>query len=234
MIQLETAVASINGRQVFGPISAHLIEQRIGFIGRNGSGKSSLVRAIAGLISVEVGNLRVNGYDPAQDRTSTINDIGILFQNPDHQIIFPTVEEEIGFGLRQQGQSKAEAARGTTAILAQFGRENWAKRSIATLSQGQRHLLCLMAVLAMRPKIILLDEPFTGLDLMTRRALTAHLAKLPQSIIHVTHQTEDIADYDRVLWIDEGTLKMDGSAAEVISTYTQSASSGGQDAFTDL
>jgi biotin transport system ATP-binding protein len=234
MIQLENAVASINGRQVFGPISVHLSEQRIGCVGRNGSGKSSLVRAIAGLLPIETGTLRVNGYDPAQDRKSTINDIGILFQNPDHQIIFPTVEEEIGFGLRQQGQSKAEVSQNVSAILAQFGREDWAKRSIATLSQGQRHLLCLMAVLVMRPKAILLDEPFTGLDLATRRALTRHLSGLPQRIIHVTHQTEDIADYDRVLWIEDGAIKMDGPAEAIISAYTQDAMAGGQDAFTDL
>jgi len=145
--------------------------------------------------------------------------VGILFQNPDHQIIFPTVEEEIAFGLTQMGQSKAAAAKIVTQVLAQFGKAHWAKANVHQLSQGQRHLVCLMAVLVMAPKVIILDEPFAGLDIPTIAQLRRVLDSLDVTLVLITHQPDALDGFDRVLWLDEGRIVQDGPAGPVITAF---------------
>ncbi|MCC7322041.1 MAG: ABC transporter ATP-binding protein [Rubellimicrobium sp.] len=208
-----------DGRAVLHGLTLTLREARIGIIGRNGAGKSQLLRLIAGLAVPDRGQVRLGGIDPATDRPAAIARIGLLFQNPDHQIIFPTVEEELSFGPREAGLPRAEVALRVRATLARFGREDWLSRHVQTLSQGQRQLLCLMAVLAMEPGTILLDEPFAGLDLATTTRLHAILGALPQRLLHVTHDLGALAGYDRVIWLDEGRVAGDGAPAPVIAAY---------------
>ncbi|MEQ3624210.1 MAG: ABC transporter ATP-binding protein [Celeribacter sp.] len=210
---------SLGGRQVLSDVSLTVTEHRLGIVGRNGSGKSTLARLIAGLIAPDAGRVRINGIDVLKDRRGALRSVGILFQNPDHQIIFPTVEEELSFGLRQMGQSKRAARDIARDTLRKFDRADWAERSVATLSQGQRHLVCLMAVLAMEPAVIILDEPFSGLDIPTTRALHRHLAAIAPALIHITHDPVTIADYDRVIWIDDGRIRADGLPASVLDTF---------------
>lgn len=170
-IELAGVSLEREGRQVLEGVNLTLREPRIGIVGRNGSGKSTLLRVIAGLMEPDTGAVSVAGANMVRDRAAAIRAVGILFQNPDHQIIFPTVEEEIAFGIAQLGASRAEAQRRAGEVLAAHGRENWAACSTHALSQGQRHYLCLMAILAMEPQAILLDEPFTGLDIPVRRRM---------------------------------------------------------------
>jgi biotin transport system ATP-binding protein len=192
-----------------------------------------LLRLIAGLIPASAGQVRVGGIDPATDRRGALAQLGILFQNPDHQIIFPTVTEELAFGLRQLGHKDAEAR--ATRLLARWGRAKWANASISTLSQGQRQFLCLLAVLAMEPATILLDEPFSGLDLPMRARLGRELAGLPQRIVVITHDPAMLANYDRVVWLEQGQLRGDGSPAEVLPEYEAlMAQLGGLDADADI
>ena len=129
------------GRPVLHGISACLSARRIGIVGRNGSGKSTLARLFAGLIAPGGGSVSLNGIDPAKDRKAVLRQVGILFQNPDHQIIFPTVIEEICFGLRQLGHSKAAALQAAMRVLTDFGKPSWAEAPVTALSQGQKHLL---------------------------------------------------------------------------------------------
>ena len=199
-----------------------------------GSG-SSLARVLAGLVSPAAGQVRIAGVDVAKDRKAALRTVGILFQNPDHQIIFPTVEEEISFGLTQLGQSGTDAAQNTTAMLAQFDRTHWAKAAIHQLSQGQRQLVCLMSILAMRPKLIILDEPFAGLDIPTTLHLTRVLSQLDAHLVHITHDPQHLAGYDRVIWIDEGRVARDGAGQTVIPAFmTRMQQLGEQDDFTHL
>ena len=220
-IILDDIALSIEGRAVLAALSLTLSERRIGLIGRNGSGKTSLLRLIAGLQAPDQGRVTVGGVDMARDRAGAIRRLGILFQNPDHQIIFPTVEEEIAFGLRQLGAGRDEAVAKARAVLQAHGRADWAARSTHALSQGQRHYLCLMAVLAMGPEVILLDEPFTGLDLPTSIGLRRALDALDQQLVMVTHDPSLLAGYDRVLWLDDGRLQADGPADAVLAAYTE-------------
>ncbi|MWD27849.1 ATP-binding cassette domain-containing protein [Aquicoccus sp. SCR17] len=233
MIRLGGLVLDRGARRVLDGITLDLSERRIGLIGLNGSGKTTLARVICGLVSPDEGRVELNGIDPAKDRRGALQEVGLIFQNPDHQIIFPTVAEELAFGLRQQRHAdpEGEAAR----VLAAFGRADWAERAVATLSQGQRHLVCLMSVFAMRPSLVLLDEPFAGLDRPTTAQLHRMIAGYEGTVIHITHQLEWLEDYDRIVWIDRGRVRADGAPAEVLTRYRAATESEeGFDAFADL
>lgn len=219
MIQIQSLSCHYGDKAVLDTVTLELSEARVAIVGRNGSGKSTLAKAISGLIRPEQGRILINGVDVLKDRRAALSAVGILFQNPDHQIIFPTVEEEISFGLRQLGRSKTDAATETSNLLANFGKSDWAKRPVSTLSQGQRHLVCLMSVLAMTPAVIILDEPFSGLDIPTTRALQKRLNQQDQTLIHITHDPSVIADYDRVIWIEAGKVIADGAPDTVLPDY---------------
>lgn len=209
---------SIEGKTVLQDLALDLPVTRLAVVGRNGSGKSTLARLICGLAKPTAGRFRLNGIDVAQDRKAALTEVGILFQNPDHQIIFPSVGEEIAFGLTQLGQDKAKAADGVQHVLAQFGKTHWQEHYINTLSQGQKHLVCLMAVVAMAPKLLVLDEPFAGLDIPTKAQLARYLQHYQGNLIHISHDPADLAGYDQVLWLDQGRLRVQGGA-EVLQAY---------------
>jgi biotin transport system ATP-binding protein len=232
---LSAATLRLGGTLVLDSISLHLTEPRIGILGRNGSGKTSLLRLIAGLVGTETGTVRVEGADPFKDRKAALSALGILFQNPDHQILFPTVEEELAFGLVQQGQSRAAALARVHHALAAEGRSHWAKAAVSTLSHGQRQYLCLMAVLLMEPRTILLDEPLAGLDLPTQARLTRRFDTLPQRLVTITHDPATLTRADRVIWLEGGRIAADGPPDAVIPAFiAEMAREGERDADADL
>lgn len=225
----------MRGKVLLSDVTLALRESRIGIVGRNGSGKTTLLRLIAGLAAPTSGSVTVDGIDPARDRRAMLGRLGILFQNPDHQILFPTVAEELAFGLIQQGQDRAAAADTVRAALAAEGRAHWAEAPTATLSHGQKQWLCLMAVLLMRPATILLDEPFSGLDLPMQARLSRRLAALPQRLVTVSHDPAALADCERVVWIDGGRVMADGAAGDVLPAFrAEMVRLGGDDADADL
>ena len=234
MITLDQASVTLGGRVIIPPLTLTLSEQRIGIIGRNGSGKTTLLRLMAGLIPATSGQVRIGGIHP-DDRRALLSVLGIVFQNPDAQILFPTVAEEIAFGLRQMGQTGVQARASALSLLAADGRSHWADAPTHSLSGGQRHYLCLLSVLAMEPKTILLDEPFAGLDLPTQLRLTRRLAALPQQIITISHDTRTVAQAQRVIWLEGGKIAADGPPAKVLPSFTAAMHDwGAADADTDL
>lgn len=234
-IEIQSASVRLGGRLVLDGLNLTLSEARIGILGRNGSGKTTLLRLLAGLIAPDAGRVLVDGANPFTDRKAALSALGILFQNPDHQILFPTVEEELAFGLTQQGIGRGEAAARVAALLAEERRLHWAKVAVSSLSQGQRHYLCLLSVLLMQPRTILLDEPLAGLDLPTQARLSRRFAALPQRLVTITHDPAVLADADRVLWLDAGRIVADGSPDAVLPTFTaEMARIGAQDADADL
>ena len=234
-IRLDHASVTLTGKTILHDISVTLTEPRIGIIGRNGSGKSTLLRLMAGLIAPSSGSITVEGHDPARDRRFMLTALGILFQNPDHQILFPTVAEELAFGLTQMGRAKKEAAAEVEALLAREGRAHWAGVSTQALSQGQRHYLALLSVLAMAPRILLLDEPYAGLDLPTQLRLDRRLAGLPQQLITISHDPATMRQADRVLWLEGGRIRRDGPPGEVTAEFeVEMRRLGEQDADIDL
>ena len=219
--EIEICSASVfyGKERILENLSLSIKEQRVGFIGRNGSGKTTLLRILAGLQELNNGKVLIDGTEVAKKRNEAIKKVGIIFQNPDHQIIFPTVGEELRFGLTQLGLSKNEADLKVIACLKQYDKVDWFERSISTLSQGQKHLVCLLSVLLMKPRVLLLDEPFTGIDIPTQLKLEHYLSSLKQTIIHVSHVPETFENYQRLIWMDEGIIQADGIPKTVIKKY---------------
>ncbi|MFL2795195.1 MAG: energy-coupling factor ABC transporter ATP-binding protein [Paracoccaceae bacterium] len=218
-IEICSASVFFGKERILENVSLSIREQRVGFIGRNGSGKTTLLRILAGLQELNKGKVLIDGTEVAKKRKEAIKKVGIIFQNPDHQIIFPTVGEELRFGLTQLGLNKNEADLKVIACLKKYDKVDWFERSISTLSQGQKHLVCLLSVLLMKPRVLLLDEPFTGIDIPTQLKLEHYLSSLKQTIIHVSHMPETFADYQRLIWIDEGVVQADGTPKTVIKKY---------------
>ena len=233
--ELASASVVLGGRTVLDGLTLRLTEGRIGILGRNGSGKTTLLRLLAGLIAPDAGTVRVDGVDPFRDRKATLTALGILFQNPDHQLIFPTVLEEMAFGLRQRGQSRAEAEDAARRVLAGFGKAHWTGASVVSLSQGQKHLLCLMAVVAMAPRLLILDEPFAGLDAPTRMQLRRYLDLYQGAVLHISHDPADFAGYDAMFWLDGGRIRDAGTPDAVLAAYMNEMTRlGAEDDISDL
>ncbi|MDC0983315.1 ABC transporter ATP-binding protein [Amylibacter sp.] len=219
VINLKDVSFEFETHRVLDQINLNISEHRIGIIGVNGSGKSTLARLISGLIAPTSGSIRLNKIDVFKDRKAALKTVGIIFQNPDHQIIFPTCVEEISFGLIQQGMTRIEAEKKSKQLLLKFDKSNWSDELAHNLSQGQRHFLCLISVLAMEPDVIILDEPYAGLDLPTSIKLKNTIKKLNQQIVMITHDIEILEDFERILWIDNGKIVRDGSFENVMPDF---------------
>jgi len=218
-IEIFSASVFYGKEKILEDLSLSITEQRVGFIGRNGSGKTTLLRILAGLQELNNGKVLIDGTEVAKKRKEAIKKVGVIFQNPDHQIIFPTVGEELRFGLTQLGLSKNEADLKVIACLKQYDKVDWFEQSVSTLSQGQKHLVCLLSVLLMKPRVLLLDEPFTGIDIPTQLKLEHYLSSLKQTIIHVSHVPETFENYQRLIWMDEGIIQADGTPKTVTKKY---------------
>ena len=219
-IELDDLGYEAGGRAVLAGVTFTSSARHIGVVGRNGSGKSTLARLIAGLVAPTSGRVRVGGADLFRDRRAALASVGILFQNPEHQIIFPRVAEEIAFGPRQRGLGKAEAAASCEAVLASFDKAHWAEAPVSALSQGQKHLVCMMAVLAMRPRLLILDEPYAGLDIPTRRQLGRYLRRAGTRLFHISHEPADLEDCDELFWLDRGRIRARGAPARLLPDFT--------------
>jgi biotin transport system ATP-binding protein len=234
-VDLAAVSFDVDGQQILHDITFKTNAARVGIVGRNGSGKSTLARILAGLITPTSGVVRVNGHNLAKDRRAALAEVGILFQNPDHQIIFPTVIEEVSFGLTQTGHSDPDAAGMAQETLNQFNKSHWRDANISTLSQGQKHLVCLMSVVAMAPKLLILDEPFAGLDIPTKTQLNRYLSHYSGSLLHITHDPADLQSYDHLIWLDQGAVQETGPCDQLLKSYQEKMNLiGGQDDISDL
>ena len=142
-----------------------------------------------------------------------------MFQNPDNQIVFPIVHEDIEFGLKQRESDPKRRVRRAQAALERVGVGHLTERSVHTLSGGERQLVALAAVLATEPDILVFDEPTTQLDLRLRNRFEQHLAGLPQPALVVSHDLVLMQQMDRLLVIDQGRLVFDGAPTETLAWY---------------
>ncbi|QDG75044.1 energy-coupling factor ABC transporter ATP-binding protein [Labrenzia sp. PHM005] len=217
--RFDQAGLTLGGREILRDLSLTLDEHRIGVIGLNGSGKSSFVRLLNGLHLADSGRVTLFGAEATDVRSELPRHVGFVFQNPDHQAIFPTVEEEIAFGLTQLGATKQEAQTQALEFLDQHGCSGLAAMPFAELSGGQKQLICILAVLVMNPGVLVLDEPMTSLDALASRRIFDKLMSLPQRIVMVSHNISLLQGFDRILWLEDGRVRMDGPAAKVIAAY---------------
>ncbi len=208
-------------RTILAPTTLELTEQRIAVIGANGSGKSTLLRLLNGLLLPTTGTVTVNGLDTATHGRAVRQQVGFVFTDPLSQLVMPTPLEDIELSLRRLHPSGPERREAALSILDGFGLGSLAPNSIYELSGGERQLVALATVLAVRPEVLVLDEPSTLLDLRNTRLLRDRLTILPQQLVISTHDLELAQDCTRTLVIDGGALVFDGPSADAVAHYRQ-------------
>jgi biotin transport system ATP-binding protein len=206
-------------RVVLEEVTVSLTEHRIGVIGANGSGKSTFVRLLNGLVVPTEGTVTIDGLDTRKDGRTVRHKVGFCFTDPDAQIVMPTVREDIAFGLRRRGPTKQEVAERVDVMLSTYGLSDHADHPAHLLSGGQKQLLALSSVLVTEPSILVMDEPTTLLDLRNAAMVSRVVHELSQQVVMVTHHLELLDGFDRVLVFDEGRLVYDGTPSDAVDFY---------------
>ncbi|MFH1011999.1 MAG: ATP-binding cassette domain-containing protein [bacterium] len=213
MIQLESVSFAYPGQPlVLCNISFELHQgEAIALIGPNGSGKSTLALLLNGLLQPSSGTVRVDGLETTnpEHRTEIRRRVGLLFQNPEQQIIANTVAEEIAFGLELLNMPRAEMQTRVGELLKEFRLEAFAVRRPEELSGGEKQRLALAAIMAIRPTYLVLDEPTALLDREGREQLLSLLSSIRHQagILFITPFPEETAFAGRLLFLSEGALR---------------------------
>ena len=225
-------------RRILKDVSLRFTAKHTAVLGLNGSGKSTLLGLFNGLTHPDEGIVRVNGVDTleAPSRSSkgagargnsqgAFEGVGMLFAQPEAQLIMPTVAEDIDLSLRRaaavEGSALSDDQRRERIreLLRERGLERLEDQSVFTLSGGEKQLVALTSVLAARPQILLLDEPTTLLDLRNRARLLKHLESLDQMLVLSTHDLDLAASCDEAVIIHDGRLLAQGDAAQLVQQY---------------
>ncbi|MBR5301390.1 MAG: energy-coupling factor transporter ATPase [Clostridia bacterium] len=199
----------------------------IGLIGHTGSGKSTLVQHLNGLIMPTSGRVLVDGMDlkdKATDRRAVRQRVGLVFQYPENQLFEETVEKDIAFGPKNLGLGEEEIARRVKDAMRRvaLNYDKLHNRSVFELSGGQMRRVAIAGVLAMEPKVLVLDEPCAGLDPRGREEILGLIKKLHEeagtTIVMVSHSMDDVASLaERVIVMNHGEVAMDGAPRDVFS-----------------
>ena len=206
-------------RVVLADLDLHLTERRIGVVGANGSGKSTFARLLNGLVAPTTGTVLVDGLDTSSSVREVRRRVGFVFQDPDAQIVYPTVAEDVAYGLENQGVPAAERADRVAEVLERYGLAGHADHPAHLLSGGQKQLLAIAGVLVMQPQRIVFDEPTTLLDLANTRQVSRVVDELEQDVVVVTHHLDQLDGFDRVLVFEDGRVVADGSPGETVPWY---------------
>ena len=194
----------------------------LSIVGHNGSGKSTTVRLIDGLLEAESGEIVINGQRLTEENVWNIRrQIGMVFQNPDNQFVGATVEDDVAFGLENQGLSRQEMKKRVEEALDLVGMLDFKKREPARLSGGQKQRVAIAGVVALRPAILILDEATSMLDPEGRRELIETVKGIRKdydmTVISITHDLEEVAMSDRVLVMKKGEIESTSSPRELFS-----------------
>lgn len=207
----------------------------VGLIGATGSGKSTLIQHLNGLVKVQEGEVRVAGMNASDKKTlkSLRFTVGMVFQYPEYQLFEDTVAKDVAFGPKNMKLEKDEIDRRVRRAMEVVGLpySEFAERSPFELSGGEKRRAAIAGVIAMEPKILVLDEPVAGLDPVGRREILALVKKLHEevspTVIMVSHYMDDIAEMaDRIVALKEGRVVADGTPAEVFGAREELAAAG--------
>ncbi len=194
----------------------------VAILGKNGSGKSTLVKHFNGILLPSEGKVLVNGIDTKdEDKLCEIRQkVGMVFQNPDNQIISAIVEEDVAFGPENLGLDREEIIRRVESALKAVGMYDLRKHSTDMLSGGQKQRVAIAGVFAMLPSCIVLDEPTSMLDPQGRKEVINTLVKLNKesgtTIVLITHNTDELVYADRIIAMEAGSIFKDTSLKEII------------------
>ena len=194
----------------------------ISIVGHNGSGKSTTVRLIDGLLEAESGEILINGQQLTEENIWDLRrQIGMVFQNPDNQFVGATVEDDVAFGLENQGISRQEMKERVEEALNLVDMLGFKKKEPARLSGGQKQRVAIAGVVAQRPAILILDEATSMLDPEGRRELIETVQGIRKdydmTVISITHDLEEVAMSDRVLVMKKGIIESTSSPRELFS-----------------
>lgn len=192
--------------------------EKVGLIGSNGVGKSTLLKLVVGLLPLQVGTLEVCGMPLDRDHLPAIREkTGYVFQDSDSQLFLPTVESDVSFALRNRGIPREETERRTAEVLAQVGMADMARRQIYRLSGGQKKLTAIAGLLTQKPDLLLMDEPSAALDPRNRRNLIRILGQLPCAQLIASHDLDFIWDTcDQVILLHQGQVERTGPTREIL------------------
>jgi biotin transport system ATP-binding protein len=200
-------------------VTVRLGERRIALIGANGSGKSTFARLLNGLVLPGAGRVLIDDLDTRSAVKAVRRRVGFVFQNPDNQIVMPTVAEDLAFGLRGLKLDKAAVRQRVDAALARFDLARYRDHSSYLLSAGEKQLLAISAVLVLEPAYVVFDEPTTLLDLRNKRRIAEVIDDLPQTAIVVSHDLDFLSGFERVIVFDQGRVIADDRPRAAIDFY---------------
>ncbi len=221
LIEFDQAVVATPHSQALKGVSLTLSERRVGVVGPNGAGKSTLVKLLNGLVLPTSGRVLVDGLDTRRDLKAVRRRVGFVFQNPENQIVYPIVREDLAFGLKPLGLDAAECARRVGARLDELGVAHLAERASHTLSGGECQLVALASVLVMEPALVVFDEPTTQLDLRNRNRVARAIAALDRPAVVVSHDLDLLSDFDRVLVVADGRIAADDAPGPALRWYRE-------------
>ena len=195
----------------------------VAILGHNGSGKSTLAKLANGLLLAESGDVLVNGMNTKNedDDIKIKQTVGVVFQNPDNQIVATIVEEDVAFGPENLGIEPSEIRRRVDEALKTVGMYEYRKHGPHKLSGGQKQRVAIAGIIAMEPRCIILDEPTAMLDPIGRRDVMNAIKRLNRelgiTVVFITHYMEEACEADRIVVMDDAHLLMDGTPREVFS-----------------
>lgn len=195
----------------------------VSIIGKNGSGKSTTARLIDGLLEATSGEIRVADEKLTPDNVWEIRrKIGMVFQNPDNQFVGATVEDDVAFGMENQGIPREEMLRRVDEALKQVNMLDFKGKEPARLSGGQKQRVAIAGIIALRPEVIILDEATSMLDPTGRAEIMAVIHEIKEkyhlTVISITHDLDEAASSDRVLVMSEGKIIRDETPAELFAS----------------
>ena len=192
-------------------------------LGHNGSGKSTLAKLLNGLLVPKCGKVMVNGIDTSDEQCSidVKRTVGMVFQNPDNQLVATVVEEDVAFGLENLGVAHDEMVKRVDEALEAVGMIDFKNKAPHNLSGGQKQRVAIAGIIAMQPECIVLDEATAMLDPIGRREVINLIKKLNKenniTIVHITHHMDEVSQADRVILIDNGIVLADTTPRKLFS-----------------
>ncbi|MBS9425254.1 energy-coupling factor ABC transporter ATP-binding protein [Photorhabdus caribbeanensis] len=221
MLEIRNVTHAYGERVILKELNLQLKEKRIAIIGSNGCGKSTFARLLNGLLIPKSGDVLVDGLNTRTEGKVIRRKVGFVFQNPDNQIVFPVVEEDLAFGMKNLGFAKDKIQQRTQEALARYDLLQFRENPAHLLSGGQKQLLAISGVLVMEPDYIIFDEPTTLLDLRNKRRVAEAIDNLSQTVIVVSHDLDFLAGFDRVLVFDDGRVVVDDIPSIAIPEYVR-------------